>query len=161
MPEALEDKIQRRIQDAAQLYHRLIIVAAPTGSGKTKALRKVSERTHIPLINLNLELSLKMLELAAQQRALQAADLVRGIIEERANEAILLDNTEILFDTVLQLNSLSLLLQLSKNKIIIASWNGTLQGSKLRYALPGHPEYRSYEVRDFLAVEPESEKESS
>lgn len=57
MAEPLSNIVIREISRAAGLYHRLVIVAAPAGAGKTAALREVHERTAAPLINVNLELS--------------------------------------------------------------------------------------------------------
>ena len=40
MPDALSEKVLARIAGAEALYHRLILVAAPSGAGKTEALRR-------------------------------------------------------------------------------------------------------------------------
>jgi hypothetical protein len=53
----LVEQIIARIDQVTGLYHRLILVVAPSGGGKTNALRQVSERTGFPYINVNLELS--------------------------------------------------------------------------------------------------------
>ena len=54
MPDPLSEKVLARIDGAEALYHRLILVAAPSGAGKTEALRRVAESTGAPLVNLNL-----------------------------------------------------------------------------------------------------------
>ncbi|MFH0778123.1 MAG: BREX-3 system P-loop-containing protein BrxF, partial [Candidatus Eisenbacteria bacterium] len=71
MAEPLADRVIRRIGQAAELYHRLVLLVAPAGSGKTAALRDVHQRTDAPLLNVNLELSRHMLDLTERQRALQ------------------------------------------------------------------------------------------
>ena len=63
MAESLTDQIMRQVQQVAELYHRLILVVAPTGAGKTSALQHVQDQTGAPLLNINLELSRGMLEL--------------------------------------------------------------------------------------------------
>jgi len=45
-------------------------VVAPGGKGKTHLLREVHRRTGAPLLNSSLELSRRLLDLTAQQRAL-------------------------------------------------------------------------------------------
>jgi ATP/maltotriose-dependent transcriptional regulator MalT len=45
MAEPLADQIMRRIKKAAELYHRLMLVVAPAGAGKTTALQNVRDRT--------------------------------------------------------------------------------------------------------------------
>jgi len=67
---------------------------------------------------------------------------------------ILLDNTEIIFDVGLKQDPLRLLQGLSRNKTVVAAWNGTIVEDFLIYAAPAHPEYRRYPTRDFLVASP-------
>jgi hypothetical protein len=39
------------------------------------------------------------------------------------------------------LNPLALLQEVSRNRLIVATWNGTLTGGELRFAYPGHPDF--------------------
>jgi len=68
MAEPLADQILRKIGEARELYHRLILIVGPAGSGKTSALQKVSASTCAPLINVNLELSRRMLDLTERHQ---------------------------------------------------------------------------------------------
>jgi hypothetical protein len=120
----LSDQIIAKIGQAVELYHRLILVIAPSGVGKTNALQEVQKRTSTPLINVNLELSRRMLDLTERQRALQLPRLLGDIVASASGEAVLLDNIEILFDPSLKQDPLRLLQGLSRNKTIIAAWNG-------------------------------------
>jgi ABC-type lipoprotein export system ATPase subunit len=141
-----------KIAIAHELYHRLIFVVGPAGSGKTQVLRGVSERTSGSLVNVNLKLSQGLLDLSERRRALQAPRILSDIIVRAPNEPILLDNIEILFDVHLQLDPLKLLQKESRNKTIVAAWNGSVSGGELRYAEPWHSEYRHYPIGDFLFV---------
>jgi hypothetical protein len=67
MAEPLDEKVIRRIDQAAELYHRLVMLVAPAGAGKTAALQDVHERAAAPLVNVNLELSRRMLDLTSRQ----------------------------------------------------------------------------------------------
>ena len=116
-----------------------MIVAAPSGAGKTRTLQEVHQRTSAPLINVNLELSRRMLDLTERQRALQLPRLLGEVVNETEGDVALLDNIEILFDVALKQDPLRLLLGLSRNKTIIASWNGSIDKDYLTYAVPGHP----------------------
>jgi len=58
MPEPLADKVIRTISQAGELYHRLVMLVAPAGMGKTATLQDVHERTAAPIINVNLELEI-------------------------------------------------------------------------------------------------------
>lgn len=155
MAEPLSDKIMRKLKQLDELYHRLMIVVAPSGAGKTTALQDVRERTGASLVNVNLELSRLMLELTQRQRALQLPRLLREIVDKDADKMTLLDNTELLFDVGLKQDPLRLLQGLSRNKTVVASWNGTIYNNILTYAEPAHPEYKRYQVHDFLVTSPE------
>lgn len=152
MAEPLADQVMRKIKQAAELYHRLMLVVAPAGAGKTTALTYVKERIGASLVNVNLELSRRMLELTERQRALQLPRLLREIVDDAASEVVLLDNLEILFDVSLQQDPLRLLQGLSRNKTVVAAWNGSIDKDHMTYAVPDHPEYRRYLVRDFLVA---------
>jgi AAA+ superfamily predicted ATPase len=102
MAEPLADQVLRKIGEARELYHRLILMVGPTGSGKTSALQEVSASTSAPIINVNLELSRRMLDLTERQRALQLPRLLGEIVGEATGELVLLDNVEILFDAHLK-----------------------------------------------------------
>jgi len=82
MAEPLVDQVLRKIGEARELYHRLILMVGPAGSGKTSALQGVSASTSAPLINVNLELSRRMLDLTERQRTLQLPRLLGEIVGE-------------------------------------------------------------------------------
>ncbi|MCL4514315.1 MAG: BREX-3 system P-loop-containing protein BrxF [Firmicutes bacterium] len=146
------DLLTQRISQAAELYYRLILVVAPAGKGKTRLLKEVHKHTGAPLLNLNLELSRRMLDLTERRRVLQLPRLLSEIVDMSPSDVVLLDNTEILFDVMLKQDPLRLLQGISRNRIIVASWNGTIDNGYLTYAAPEHHEYRRYAVHDFLVV---------
>jgi ABC-type hemin transport system ATPase subunit len=144
MPQTLAENILRNLDHTAALYHRLILVVAPTGAGKTAALKAVQTRTNAPLINVNLEISRRLLDLTLRQRALKLPRLMTDMLNSVETELVLLDNIEILFDVSLQQDPLRLLQGISRNKTVVATWNGKPDEQRLMYAAPGHPEWRSY-----------------
>lgn len=156
MVEPLADRVIRRIGQAAELYYRLVMLVAPAGAGKTAALQDVHERTAAPLVNVNLELSRRMLDLTERQRALQLPRLLSEIVGASAADVVLLDNVEVLFDLLLKQDPLRLLQGLSRNKTVVVAWSGSIDGEHMVYATPDHPEYKRYPIRDFLVVNPEA-----
>ena len=156
MAEPLADRVIKRIGQVAELYHRLVMLVAPAGAGKTAALQDVHERTAAPLVNVNLELSRRMLDLTERQRALQLPRLLAEIVGISAADVVLLDNVEVLFDVSLKQDPLRLLQGLSRNKTVVAAWSGSIDGEYMVYATPDHPEYKRYPLRDFLVVNPEA-----
>lgn len=131
-------------------------MVAPAGSGKTSALQDLHERLELPLINVNLELSKQMLDLTERQRALHFPRLLMTIINEFSGDLVLLDNLEILFDISLRQDPLRLLQGLSRNKTIVAAWNGLIDSNYLTYATPDHREYKRNPSRELLIITPEA-----
>ena len=156
MTRPLSERVIERIGRAANLYHRLVLVVGAAGSGKTGALREAAERTGAPLVNVNLELSRRLLDLTGRQRALRTQDLLHDIAGEAGGDVVLLDNLELLFDPALRQDPLRLLRGLSRHRSVAASWNGSVEDGHVRHAAPGHPEYRCYLLDGVLAVRAEA-----
>lgn len=147
------DEAIRKVQQASGLRYQLVLIIGPEGAGKTTVLQEVKARTGAPLINVSLELSKRMLDLTEKQRILHIPRLLDEITDTTANEIILLDNSEILFDIALRQNPLQLLKNLSRNRTVVAAWNGSVENGYLTYAAPRHPEYRRYQMQDFLMID--------
>lgn len=152
MAEPLSSQIIKKIQEVATLYYRLILLVDQVDSGKTMELKEVQRQTNAPMINVNLELSRRMLELTERQRTLQLPKLLGEVVSSASIDLVILDNIEMLFDTHLKQDPLKVLQGLSRNTTIISSWSGTIDNGSLIYAAPDHPEYRKYPVRELCIV---------
>ncbi|KKF98491.1 ATPase AAA [Methanosarcina mazei] len=151
MTKLIQEKVKQSLKAAESRYYRLVLLVGEPGSGKTNVLRDVANELGVPVININLELSAKLLELTAKQRTLHLPRLLDEIAET-GNSTLIFDNLEILFDKDMKQDPLRLLERISRNHSIVASWNGKATGRKLTYAAPDHPEYRSYDQVDVLIV---------
>ncbi|CDQ10178.1 AAA ATPase central domain protein [Acidithiobacillus ferrivorans] len=151
MAEPIHDKIKQSLKAAEGLYHRLVLLVGETGSGKTGVLRDVAKEFGTSVINVNLALSSDLLELTGKQRSLRLPGILDQIAD-KAQSPVVLDNLEILFDKDLKQDPLRLLQGISRNRAVVASWNGTMTSGRLFYAETGHPEYRSYDSVDALIV---------
>jgi hypothetical protein len=69
-----------------------------------------------------------MLELTRTQRTRQVERLFKEVIAAVPGDVVLLDNLEILFSTGLEVEPLRLLQVSSRNRTIVASWNGSFMG---------------------------------
>lgn len=152
MQRSLSEQLIERIPQVAVLYHRLLLVVAPAGSGKTRALQEIATLLGVKVINLNLELSQALLDLTERQRPLRVGRILDQIAGSVGDTTLLLDNTELLFDPALKQDPLRSLQQLSRLQTVVASWNGRVEGAYLVYARPDHPEYRRYPVTDLQIV---------
>lgn len=151
-PEEAAGQIQQRLDGLSDLYNRLLLVVGPAGSGKTAALRAFALHGSHPVLNVSLELARQLLDLTERQRVLQLPQLLEAMIVEHRADVVVLDNTEILFNPHLMQDPLRLILGLSRNRVIIASWLGALEGQYLTYATPEHPEFKRYSSDDLVVV---------
>ena len=99
-----------------------------------------------------MKLSPLLLDLTERQRILQLPKLLEEIVSNAGGQLVTLDNTEILFTVALQQDPLRLLQGLSRNRTIVASWFGSIDGQDLTHAAPNHPEFRRYPIHDLLIV---------
>ncbi|NSW86902.1 MAG: BREX-3 system P-loop-containing protein BrxF [Syntrophobacteraceae bacterium] len=81
MGEPLAERVIRSIEQAAEMYHRLVMLVAPAGMGKTAALQELHKRTNTPLLNVNLELSRRTLDLTERQRMLRLPRLLSDVVD--------------------------------------------------------------------------------
>jgi hypothetical protein len=154
MATPLSDQIIPLLDQAVQLYYRLIFVTG-IKSGKTTALHDVAQRrTDARYVNLNLELSQRLLPVAVQQRPVRVSGFLDELTRQTTSTTLLLDNIEILFDPSLKLQPVTLLQRLSRNRTIAVSWNGLVEDGYLVYARPGHPEYKRYPLTGMLVINP-------
>lgn len=144
--------LEAAIQQAAGQYFRLVILAGAPASGKTAALQSVARKLGCQLVNVNLELSRRMLELTRTQRSRQVARLLKDVIAVVPGGVVLLDNLEILFDTGLEVEPLRLLQVSSRNRTVVASWNGSYRDGTLTYAEPGHPEFIQFKQTEAIVI---------
>lgn len=152
MAEPIQTQIKRALQTVEGLYYRLVLLVGQSRTGKTGVLREVADELGSEVININLALSTELLELTAKQRVLHLKGILEKIVDMKTQPLVLLDNIEILFDKELKQDPLRLLQGISRNRSVVASWNGAINENKLHYAETGHPEYRNYELADFTAV---------
>ncbi len=147
MSEPIIEDLLNFIARAPARFYRLALLVGPLGSGKTPLIKKLAECLGSSIVNVNLQLSSELLAFSPRLRPFQVAPILADLVES-SSEPTLLDNIEILFDPALKLDPLRLLENLSRNRTVIASWQGSMIGGRLVYAEPDHPEYRSYSTID-------------
>ncbi len=144
--------LETAIEEAARQYFRLVILVGAPACGKTAALQCIAQKHDYVLLNVNLELSKRLLELTRNQRSRQVERLLKDVIAAAPGDVVLLDNVEILFDTSLEVEPLRLLQLLSRNRTLVASWNGSFRDGALTYAEPGHPEFIQFKQTDAVVI---------
>ena len=149
--ESIQEKIKQSLHAAEGLYHRLVLLVGESGSGKTEILRKFAGEIGTEVININLQLSRELLGLTEKHRVLHLPEILDKIVHNE-QRTLVLDNIEILFDQRLKQDPLRLLQLMSRNRSVVAAWNGKIEHGRLIYAETGHPEHRQYDGKDLLFV---------
>ena len=151
MAETIQTKLNEAVNAMEQSYYRLILLVGESGSGKTMAIRLFADQAKVEIINLNLALSESLLGLTKRQREIQLPILLDDLIADR-HFPVIFDNIELLFDVTLQNDPLRVLQRISRNHLIIATWNGTFSSGKLNYAAPWHNEFREYDASNIYII---------
>jgi hypothetical protein len=149
---SLAHHIKEQMPTASTLYYRLVLLVGKPRSGKTAALKEFAAGQKCPVVNLNLAISERLLELTTKQRAIRMTRLLDAVAKEHSADVLVLDNIEILFSIELQQDPLRLLQGIARNQTVVASWAGDYQGERLTYAEPSHPEFKQYDQPDAIIV---------
>ena len=128
------------LAQAASAYYKLILIVGRIGSGKSSMLREISG-SNFTQLNFGKEFSRELSTKPAHLRAADAEEVAIDIVEATNSARIAIDNTEVLFESPIRLNPLALLKSLSTRRLIIATWNGSFDDSRLYYGIKGHPAY--------------------
>lgn len=148
------EKLIDRLQSFPELYrHRLIVVVQPFRAESPFSLSIFAQTHGCQYINVNRELSKRLLEMSLSQRLSRGFQLLCDEIVGRASaEPVILEHIEALFDPTLQLSPVDCLLQLARYRLVIARWKGQWVDGHLVYAEPGHPEYCRHPTEDIQVL---------
>ena len=145
-------QVQEALETISDRYYRLVLVVGEVGSRKTETLRALSNVDGYRYINLGIELPERMSGLTDDQRALHAEGELKSVLAAEPADAVLVDNTEVLFSRGLQLDPLRALQNASRNTPLVAAWTWTYRDGRLTYAEPQHPEHQMYPNPDSVIV---------
>ncbi|HET7275002.1 MAG TPA: BREX-3 system P-loop-containing protein BrxF [Gammaproteobacteria bacterium] len=150
MPDPLTESILAALEYVRNEYYRLVFV----GRSAIPVLPDVASATGFPLINFSLEISRSLREVPLAQRARRLRGIAQSIVNEKADDGVILTRIELLFLPSLLHDPVRTLLELSRRQPILAVWPGEGEDGRLRYAEPSHPEYHDSERGDIIMVPP-------
>ena len=152
--EKLTHVIEEKIALVESRRCKLVLVVGPPSIGKTKLLRELTKTNPdgYTYINLNLELSALLREVIEKERPFRVQEFLRELVSDKQG-VILIDNTEILFDSELKLDPVKSLEEMSRFNPVVSVWSGSVKDGFLSSAEPGHREYFRGPIGEFEIVE--------
>jgi|26BtaG_2_1085354.scaffolds.fasta_scaffold03761_3 hypothetical protein len=149
----INSKLNKLIVSSKELYHRLVLIVGEKNAC-SRIIHETAESYGKQPININLDLSEKLLQLNHKKRQLKLQNLMWNLVKDE-KEIVFLTDTEILFDSSLQQDPLKILQEVSRNIRVVAYWGGEVNNTKLVYAIPNHSEYREYSSNDVVFINTE------
>lgn len=147
-------RLEKCVKETEVLNSKLVLLIGAPGSGKSQLLSELATSRNCTVMRAGSELGRKLVELPQRQRTLMASTLVRELASTHvADDLLLLDNLELLFDRSLKLDPLDLLKQHAKVRRVVAAWPGEIKNERLVYAEVGHPEYQDYSLDGVVPFE--------
>jgi len=140
------------LEEASHLYSRLAIIVGASGAGKSALMATMANRLSGKVVNVNLEISKRMLALTSRQRTLELGRLLSEALSGDSSTPAFLDNIEMLFEPTLAQDTIRLLKSVARDRTVVVTWNGRVVDGFLTYAEPAHPEYYRTPVKDLLVL---------
>jgi len=141
MTEITFEQLLSITDDTKSAYYKLVILAGLDCAAKLRLIKKIVKSKNIPMINFGLHLSRGLLDKTNRQRALKAEEVALDVLDSHIKGELCVDHTELLFSSSLELNPLVFLQEASRNRNLIANWNGPLESGDLVFGEIGHPDY--------------------
>ena len=138
--------IYQKIADLENRTHQLLLIVGQPGSGKSKLMRKFSEETRIPIIDLD--------HLFVLTPASQLLSEMKKFLSTYQHDVLLLDNKKILYAKDSGIDLLAFLKEISKDIKVVATWNGIIEDGQIFHFCKDADEDLIYSVQkeDFLYI---------
>lgn len=138
--------------------HRLVVVLGKFGAGKTDLLKKVAAEVDGVYLNLNLELSERLLSIPISRY--RDGITVHQIIDELCDEissdqkTLLIDNLELLFSPELgKINPIDTFKRISRQRPVAIALPAQRHGTLAVYSSSGHDDYFAMPLEDYTVIE--------
>ena len=138
--------------------HQLVILLGKFGSGKTALLKQAAIELDGVYLNLNLELSEKLLSIPTSHY--KDGTTVHQIIDELCDEVspdhepLLVDNLELLFSPELgKINPIDTFKRISRQRPVAISLPTLRQGTLAIYSSSGHDDYFVMPLEEYTVIE--------
>lgn len=141
------------VQGIESAQDRLVLVVGKPGSGKSKMMRELATNRGWKYINCRELVTDEILELVPKARPQEAPHIMGNILTRLQAEVILLDNLQVLFTPMLNLDPLDLLKHLGRKHTLVAAWPGAYEEGSLTYLELGQTEPNRYTAEGLKVIE--------
>ncbi len=143
--------------------HKLVILLGTFNTGKTGILKDVAAEINGRYVNLNLELTERLLTLPRRQYAdgVTAHRLIDELCDELSpnGEPLLVDNVELLFSPELgKLNPIDTFKRMSRQRPVLLALPARRVGNHAEYSRLGQADYLKMALEEFTYIELEKDK---
>ena len=146
-------RIVETVRESQKAAERLVLLVGRPGSGKSKLLRELSTIRGWQYVNCRTFLTEQLLEMVPKVRALEAPGIIAGTLEAFKADVVVLDDMQVLFAPVLQVDPLQLLKHLGRKVSIVAAWPGEFDGKNLKAAASVQTNSRIYDAKGLTIIQ--------
>lgn len=105
-------------------------------------------------LNISKELSSSLVNVSAGERSRFPHKWMVDTLATFQNDPVLCSTPDLLFDSSLKIDPLSLIRHVARIKKLIVLWPGEFDSNILSYAIPDHHHYRTWKITEDLLQQP-------
>ena len=143
-----------------QEYHKLVLLVGDFSSGKTGLMRRVCDDVGGVYLNVNLELTRRLLTIDARTYATRASRILQDLCDEQEpDRPLFLDNVELLFSPEVGcLNPVDLFKKVSRERLVVLSLPCRLISQaqphiRAEYSEPGRRDHMSLDLSGVAVID--------
>lgn len=130
--------ICKKVDELQDTHHKLLLIIGQPGSGKSKLIRKYSEETGIPILDLD--------KIFSHTPSDQLMHEMKNFLSTYHQKVLLLDNKKILYAKNSSIDLMAFLKELSEKITVVATWNGKIEDGQVFHFCKDAPEDLIYSV---------------
>lgn len=136
------DTLIEKIEALQNSENKLLLVIGQPGSGKSRLINDYSKATGIPIIDFN-----KIFGQVANDN-IDLLATMKSFLTTYQQKVLLLDNKRILYSKNSKIDLLPFLKELSKEVVVVSTWNGMIEDGQLTHIRSKGPNDLIYSVDD-------------
>lgn len=158
MNDTMVKQLTDAVRKASYDRHKLVLVLGDFGSGKTFLLRNVADRVGGKYINLNLQLTerLRQLARARYNDGVTVHQEIDRLCDEESpdGQPLFVDNIELLFSPELgKVNPVDTFKRISRQRVVVLAIPARRDGSYAEYASIDRPDYMQMEIGGYIVID--------